>query len=86
MEDTFICDFAIGLIYRILLLFLNINEDAKFLCIVWKSVNFYLLFFNIFARVAELVDAHGSGPCVRKNVLVQLQSRVQTILELNIRG
>ena len=27
------------------------------------------------ARMAELVDAHGSGPCVRKDVLVQLQFR-----------
>ena len=27
------------------------------------------------ARMAELVDAHGSGSCVRKDVLVQLQSR-----------
>ena len=34
------------------------------------------------ARVAELVDAHGSGPCVRKNVLVQLQSRA--LIKMNI--
>ena len=36
---------------------------------------FTTLIVNIPARVAELVDAHGSGPCICKNVLVQLQSR-----------
>ena len=29
--------------------------------------------------MAELVDAHGSGPCVLKDVLVRLQSRAQTM-------
>ena len=29
-------------------------------------------------RVAELVDAHGSGPCIRKDVEVQILSRPQT--------
>ena len=42
-----------------------------------NSFNFQPLFFGtIIARVAELVDAHGSGSCVRKNVLVRFQSRV----------
>lgn len=43
---------------------------------------FTTLFVNIPARVAELVDAHGSGPCIRKNVLVQLQSRALLMMDL----
>ena len=45
-----------------------------------RPLIFISILSSIFARVAELVDAHGSGPCVRKNVLVQLQSRVRNII------
>ncbi len=41
--------------------------------------NFHNLENGVAARVAELVDAHGSGPCVRKNMLVRFQSRVRGI-------
>ncbi len=35
------------------------------------------------ARVAELVDAHGSGPCVLTDVLVRLQSRARESRQLS---
>ena len=45
-------------------------------------VLFFILVFTICkigitARMAELVDAHGSGSCVRKDVLVRFQFRAQ---------
>ena len=41
-----------------------------------------MIYFFLTARVAELVDAHGSGPCVLTDVLVRLQSRAQICIIL----
>src|SRR5690606_2008456 len=42
-----------------------------------KSVSRGICFDLLHARVAELADAHGSGPCVRKDVGVQVPPRAQ---------
>ncbi len=43
--------------------------DLRFGSTLWS--------FNYFAEVAELADAHGSEPCARKGVRVQLPSSAQ---------
>ena len=61
---------------------MHLNSPSLFLA-TWRldkikfPNSFKILLDNYIARVAELVDAHGSGPCVLKDVLVRLQSRAQ---------
>ena len=48
-------------------------KRVKIKIVFLMTQGFHNLYNGITARMAELVDAHGSGPCVRKDVLVQLQ-------------
>ena len=48
--------------------------DAGMSCVVFRNGRFGANLAEL-ARVAELVDAHGSGPCVRKDVGVQVPLR-----------
>ena len=67
----------------------NPTSPSLFLAL-WRrdKIKFPALLPGVFdnyyiARVAELVDAHGSGPCVLTDVLVRLQSRARESRQLS---